>query len=164
MLHQKASHPLHKVCDTYPTVIRLGTVMYQIMNIPKKYTNQVIKWGNSWVLLKLAFFHISEHKEANFIYIHYLWFFYFCWVFEGCFNELDCIFDDGTNIGHSRPPQNNSIFENGNGVMVSVCRVTKKILSRKWNNSLGMVMPLKVDKSSISVKEVIITSIFKRFD
>ena len=49
-------------------------------------------------------------------------------------------------------------------VTVSVHDVTNKILSRGSNYNIDVLMWPKFDNSSISMREVIITSILKRFD
>ena len=49
-------------------------------------------------------------------------------------------------------------------VIISVHDVTHKISSRDWNYNVNFVICPKFDNSSISVREVIITSIFQGFD
>ena len=52
--------PLPKICHTYPTMMKLGTVI----PYPKKIQKYIwITWHTPWVLLTSAFFH---QKSANF--------------------------------------------------------------------------------------------------
>ena len=55
---QKA--PLHRISHTYPTMMKLGTVLPYIKKIQK---NIWITWHTLWVLLTSAFF---QWKSANF--------------------------------------------------------------------------------------------------
>ena len=55
-------------------------------------------------------------------------------------------------------------MKKGYGVIISAHDVTSPILSRDSNYNVNVVMGTKFDNSSISVREVIITSIFQGFD
>ena len=60
---------------------------------------------------------------------------------------------------------NTKVFLNKNyGVMIFVHDVTNKILSCDLNHTVDVVMSLKFANSSISMRDVIITSILKGFD
>ena len=50
-------------------------------------------------------------------------------------------------------------WKNGYDVIISVHDVSNKILSRDWNYNVNVVIWPKFGNSSISVREVIITSI-----
>ena len=69
------------------------------------------------------------------------------------------ILDDDSKIGYSRLFQNKGIRNNGYDVKISAQDLTNKILSRNSDYNVDVVMWPKVGNSSISVKEVIITSI-----
>ena len=57
-----------------------------------------------------------------------------------------------------------AFWSKGYDVIVSFHDITNKVLSRDWNYVVDMVMWPKFDNSSISIREVIITSILWGFD
>ena len=69
------------------------------------------------------------------------------------------ILDDDSKIGYSRLFQNKGIRNNGYDVKIPAQDLTNKILSRNSDYNVDVVMWPKVGNSSISVKEVVITSI-----
>ena len=97
---------------------------------------------------------ISIHNNSNS--------FNFYRVFKYFFNKHGYNFDDTSKIGFTRSIK---IFWNKDyDLMVFFHGATSKILLRDSNYSLDVVMWLKSGKSSISMTEVIITSILRRFD
>ena len=87
--------------------------------------------------------------------------FEFCWVFKGCFDKHDCNFDNVSKIGYFRSPQNQGVLKQG---------LWRQNLC-PWFHQKNFVTWLKlyckcghVTNSSISIREVIITSFFEGFD
>ena len=58
----------------------------------------------------------------------------------------------------------NVFWNEDNDVIISVHDVSSKILLRKSNDIVDVIMGPKFDKSGISMREVITTSIIERFD
>ena len=58
----------------------------------------------------------------------------------------------------------NVFWNEDNDVIISVHDVSSKILLRKSNDIVDVIMGPKFDKSGISMTQVIITSIIERFD
>ena len=83
----------------------------------------------------------------------------FFWVFNDCFSKYGYNFDDVSKNGYTRLSLNKAILKNGYDVIISNHDVTSKILSCDSNYVVGVVMWPKFGDCSISMKEVIITSI-----
>ena len=103
---KKSPPPNLKICHTYPTLMKLGTVVPCLKKI-QKYINHVAH------LLSSADTSIFSPKISNFCYIrkysyrlHFNeWFLDFLtsfWVFKCCFDKYWRIFDDVSKIGYSR--------------------------------------------------------------
>ena len=101
---KKAPHP--KICHTYPTLMKLGTVVPCLKKI-QKYINHVAH------LLSSADTSIFSPKISNFCYIRkysyrlhfnacFLGFLTSFWVFKCCFDKFWWICDDVSKIGYSR--------------------------------------------------------------
>ena len=101
---KKAPHP--KICHTYPTLMKLGTVVPCLKKI-QKYINHVAH------LLSSADISIFSPKISNFCYIRkysyrlhfnacFLGFLTSFWVFKCCFDKYWWICDDVSKIGYSR--------------------------------------------------------------
>ena len=101
---KKAPHP--KICHTYPTLMKLGTVVPCLKKI-QKYINHVAH------LLSSADTSIFSPKISNFCYIRkysyrlhfnacFLGFLTSFWVFKCCFDKYWWICDDVSKIGYSR--------------------------------------------------------------
>ena len=101
---KKVPHP--KICHTYPTLMKLGTVVPCLKKI-QKYINHVAH------LLSSADTSIFSPKISNFCYIRkysyrlhfnacFLGFLTSFWVFKCCFDKFWWICDDVSKIGYSR--------------------------------------------------------------
>ena len=98
--------PQPKICHTYPTLMKLGTVVPCLKKI-QKYINHVAH------LLSSADTSIFSPKISNFCYIRkysyrlhfnacFLGFLTSFWVFKCCFDKFWWICDDVSKIGYSR--------------------------------------------------------------
>ena len=82
---------LPKICHTYPTKMKLCTIIPYLKKTPK---NIRIAWHTPWVLLTLAPFHrksanftISENTDIGRVLVHNSKSFNFFWVFKDFFNK-----------------------------------------------------------------------------
>ena len=80
-------------------------------------------------------------------------------AFKGCFSKHSWIFGDVSKIGYVRLFKIKVFWDKSYDVTSSVCEVTEKVLSRDSNYIADVVMWPKFGNSSISMREVIITSI-----
>ena len=85
--------------------------------------------------------------------------FKFSQVFKDCFNKYGYNFDDVNKNGYVGLLNIKLIWSRGYDVIIYVHGVTNKILSRDSNYILDAVVWPKFGNSSISTREVIITSI-----
>ena len=84
----KIQPPLPKICQTYPTMMKLGSY-----TLPKEDPKNIwITWHTPWVLLTSAFFHwksanfaISRDTDIDCILIHN---FYLFWLFLSFYRLL----------------------------------------------------------------------------
>ena len=98
---------LPKISHTYPTMIKLGTVIPYLRKIQKKYKSRDTSFEFCW---HQHFFtwnqQILLHQETQiwtgfwFINSNY---FYFSWVFHNCFNKHGYNLNDVSKTGYSRP-------------------------------------------------------------
>ena len=98
---------LPKICDTYPTMMKLGTVILYLRKILKIYKsrhtsfefcwNQHFFTGNHKILL-----HQEIQIQIGFGYIISNSF-NFSWVFNNCFNKHGYNFDDVSRNDYCRP-------------------------------------------------------------
>ena len=144
-----------------PLSLKSVTHILQILDTK----NIRIKWHTPLVLLTSAFFH---HKSANFAIsentnIDCIWYiisnyFDFLWVFKDIFDVVTILMMSGKLATPSLLKI--KIFQNkGYDVIVLDHYVTKNILRRDFNYIVCVVMWRKFGNSSISIREVIITSI-----
>ena len=151
--------PLPKICHTYPTLMKLGTVIPYPKKIQKIYEShetpldfcwyQYFFTGNQQILL---------YQEIQ-VYIAFWYIICNCfnvfWVFKIFFNKYDYNFDDVSKNGYSKPFFKIKIFWNkGYDVIISVHDVTSKILSRDSDYTVNVVMWPKFGNFSISMREV----------
>ena len=107
--------PFPKICHTYPTMMKLGTVIPYLKKFQKLYESrdtplefcwhQHFFTGNQQILL-----HQEIQIEIEFWYIISNAF-NFSWVFNNCFNKRGHNFDDVSKNGYSRPSQNKDILK-----------------------------------------------------
>ena len=150
--------PVPKICHTYPTMIKLGTVIPYPRKIQKIYKSrdtplqfcwhQHFFTGNQHILIyqeiqiQIAFWYLISNS------------FNFSWVFKDCFDKHGYKFDDASKNRYPRPSWNK-----GYDVIIFVHDVLNKILSRDLNYIVDAVMWPKFGNCSISMRKVIITSI-----
>ena len=135
--------------------------------LPKEDPKNIwITWHTLWVLLASAFFHrkstnvaVSRDADLYCILIHVSNSFKFSQVFKDCFNKYGYNFDDVNKNGYVGLLNITLIWSRGYDVIIYVHGVTNKILSRYSNYILDAVVWPKFGNSSISTREVIITSI-----
>ena len=95
-VEQKGSLP--KICHTYLTVMKLGTVIPYLKKTQKIYESRDTPLDLCWNQLfycKIANFVISENTDIDCILVHF-------WDFKGFFNKNGYNFDNVTKIGYSR--------------------------------------------------------------
>ena len=157
----KKSAPLPKISHTYPTMMKLGS-----HTLPKENPKTIwITWHTPWLLLTSVFLKRNQqillYREIR-IYIPFRFIISnssnFSGVFKDCFNKNDHNFDDVSKNGYPGLLEK-SFFEKKVDVIISVHDVTNKILSRDSNYNVNVVVWPKFGNSSISVKEVITTSL-----
>ena len=68
----------------------------------------------------------------------------------GCFNQYDCNFDDASKLATPRLPEIRLFWKKSYDVIVFLCDVTNKILSRGSYCIVDMDMWTKFGSSSIS--------------
>ena len=157
-------NPLPKICWTYPTMLKLGTVNTLANEDQKRYGsrntrlkfcwNQQFFTGNQQILVyqKIQIyipFRCIISNSSN-----------FSWVFKDCFNKRGQNFDDVSKNGYLRPSENKDFLEKRIWHH-NFCRwlYQKKFITwLKYN--VNVFMWPKFGNSSISVREVMITSIW----
>ena len=154
---------LPKIVNTYPTMIKLCTVISYRKKIQK---NIQISWHTPWVLLILAFFHwksvtfvISRNTDIDSILMHNLYFFNFWGFLKVFLINLVVILIMSVKLTTLGLLKINIFWNRGYNIIHFAHDVTHKILSRKSNHIVAVVMWRKFDNSSISIREVIITPI-----
>ena len=131
---------LFGAAHTYPTILKLGTVTPYLSNIRKRYKSRDTALEFCWQDLISNSFKIF-------------------WAFEGCFNKYGCNFDDVSKLGTLGLLKIKVFWNKGYDVIISVHDVTNKILSNDSSYIVDMVMWPIFGNSSISMREIIITSI-----
>ena len=98
--------PLPKICHTYPTVMKLGTVIPYLKKIWKIYESR----GTPWVLVTSAFIHrksanfvISRNIDIDCILVHSFYFVNFSWVLKDFFDKPGFSFEDVSKNCYPRP-------------------------------------------------------------
>ena len=107
------SSPLPKICHTYPTKMKLSTVIPYLKMAQKIYELRDTPLGFCWH----QHFFIGNQKILLFqkmhIYIEFLYIisnsFNFFWIFKDFFHKHGYNFDDVSKIGYSRSSWNKNI-------------------------------------------------------
>ena len=144
-------------------MIRLGTVMSYLMKIQKLYESratplefrcqQHFLTGNRQILLnqeiliQIPFRHIFSNSSN------------FSWVFKDCVNKHGHNFEYVSKMATPGLLKIKVLWKKGYDIIISVHHVTNKTLSRDSNYNVNVVKWPNFGSSSISVREVIITSI-----
>ena len=155
--------PLPKISHTYPTMLKLDTVIPYLKKTQKIYesrdTHPEYCWHqhfftrNQQILLyqeiqiQIAFWYIISNS------------FNFSWVLEIFLINLVIILMMSAKMATPGLLKIKVFWNKGYDVIIYVHDVTNKILSRDSNYIVDVVMWPKFDNSSISIREVIITSI-----
>ena len=155
--------PLPKICCTHPTMMKLGTVIPN----QKGPRNIWITWHTPWILLTSALF----HQKSAFFVISSKYRLHFDTHFNSFnFESLKVVLINMVGISMMSAKLATlgflkiTIFQNKSyDVIISVHDVTDKTLSRESNCFVNVVMWPKFGRSSISMREVIITSILYGF-
>ena len=127
--------PLPKICHTYPTMMKLGTVIPYLKKVQKRCESRDTSLEFCWHQ------HFFTRIQLTLRYQE-IFYFTFSWVFKYCYGLLK-----------------EKVFWNKGYYIISVHDITNKILSHDSNHIVEVVMWPKFDNSSISMREVIITSI-----
>ena len=152
-----------EICHTYPTMMKLGTITPDLNRIHKIYDwrdaplefcwHQHFFSGNQQILLyqkmqiKISFWFIISNL------------FNFFWVFKGCFNKHGYNFDDISILDLLKI---NVFWNKDYDLIICVHEVTNKIFSSNSNYFVDVVMWPRFGNSSVSMREVIIISLFVR--
>ena len=149
--------PLPKICHTYPSMKN---------TLPKEDPNNIwITWHTCWVLLTSAFFH---WKLANFVISRIQIAFWY--IISNSFNffsdslkifliKLVIILMMSAKMATPGLLKITVFWNKGYDVIISVDDVTNKILWHDSNYIVDLFMWPKFGNSSISMREVITTSI-----
>ena len=149
--------PLPKICHTYPSMKN---------TLPKEDPNNIwITWHTCWVLLTPAFFH---WKLANFVISRIQIAFWY--IISNSFNffsdslkifliKLVIILMMSAKMATPGLLKITVFWNKGYDVIISVDDVTNKILWHDSNYIVDLFMWPKFGNSSISMREVITTSI-----
>ena len=148
--------PLPKICHTYPTMMKLGTVIPYLKKIQKIYESCDTPLDFCWHQhhRQSANFAISRNTDIDCVLIISNSF-KFYWVFKDCFNKHGYNFDDASKKGLRKIK---IFWKKGYDVIVSVNGITNKTLSRDSNYIVDVVMWPKFGNFSIFMREFIITS------
>ena len=155
--------PLPKICHTYPTMIKLGTVVPYLKKIQKIYESRDTPADFCWHQhFPTRNQQIVLYQEIQ-IWIAY-WFiisnsFSFNWVFKDFFNKRVIILMMSAKIATPGFLKITLFWNKSYDVIISVDDVTSKVLSRDSNYIRDAFMRPKFDNCSISMREVITTSI-----
>ena len=159
--------PLPKIGHIYPTMMKLGTVIPYLQNIEKIW----ITWHSPWVLLTLKFFTRNQQSLLSQEIQIQIAFWYiisnslnFFGVFKDCFNKRHYNLMKSAKMATLGLLKRKAFWNKGYDAIVSVHDVANRILSRDTNYIVDVVMWPKFDNSSISIREVIITSILQGFE
>ena len=146
--------PLSRICHTSPTMMRLSTVIPYL----KKFQKICFTWQSPWVLLT------QFHWKSNFANQEIpIWHiisnsFNFFRVFKDSFNKPGCNFDDVSKKGSIGLYKVKVFWNKDYDMNFSPWRHQQNFIT-----SLKLYWPM-LGNSSISLKEVIITSIPYGFD
>ena len=94
---------LHKIRHTYPTMMKLCTVIPYLTKIQNIYKSRDIPIKLCWHQYfspKSAAFIISRNTDIHCFSIQLLILLTFFWVYNGCFNKHGCSFDDVSKLGY----------------------------------------------------------------
>ena len=160
--------PFPKICHTYPTMMKLGTVKSYLKKIQKIYqsrdTSYEFCWHQPFFYWKLANFAISRNTDIDWIFIHNSNSFDFSLVFNNCFLiSKVTIWMMSAKMATPVLLKMKVFWKKGYDVIISDHDVTNKILSHDSNYIIDVVVWPKFGNCSISMRKVIITSILKGF-
>ena len=153
--------PLSKFCHKYPTIMKLGTLIFYLKKIQNIYK---ITWHTPWLLLTSAVFY---WKSENFAILRntniecilmYFNSFNFFWVLNNFLINVVTILMSAkmSTLGLLKI----KVFWNkGYDIIISVYDVINKNLSRDSNFIVDVVMWAKFNNSRTSMREVMIISI-----
>ena len=156
------SAPLPKICHTYPTTMKLDTVIPYLRKIQKIYKSRDTSLEFCW--------HQHFFKENQRILLHQeiqiqirFWYiisnsFNFSWVFNNCFNKHVTILMMPAKMATLGVLKIRVFWVKGYDVIISDHDVTKKFLSHDSNYIIDVVMWPKFGNCIISMRKVIITS------
>ena len=154
--------PLHKICYTYSSMVKLGTVIPYLKEIQKIYKSRDTPLEFSWHQHFLPeinkFCYIKKYRYRLFFDTLFL---IILSLFESWKTFLISMV---TNLMRSAKMATSSLckikvfWKRDYDVIISVNDVTSKILQRDSDYIVDLVMWPKFGKSSISMREFIITS------
>ena len=129
------------------------TQLYLASTRSKKYINHATYLKSfadiSIFLQNLVIYVISGSTSKNWILIHkFLFFFYFYWVFIGCFNQYEYNVIDVGKIEYFRPPENKGILKQ---IFLPIASSAKP----DHVYTLDVLIWPKFGKSGISMREAI---------
>ena len=125
----RAAHP--KICHTYPTMMKLGTVIPYPKKIQKIYESRDTPLEFCWhqhfspeiskfCYIKKCRYRLHFGPQFNF--------FNFCWVFKDFLNKTGYNFDDVSKKGYLGLLKINIFWNKGYDIIIPVDDITNKIL------------------------------------
>ena len=153
---------LPKICHTYPTMMKLGTIIPYLKRIREIYGSREtcleFCWhqqffnGNQQILL------YQEIHVQTAIWCKISNSFNFSWVFKDCFNKKVTILMMSAKMATPDLLKITVLWNKGYDVIIYVHDIPIKILSHDSNYTVDVVMWPKFGNSNISITEAIIIS------
>ena len=143
-----------KICHRYSTMMKLGTVIPYLKKIQKIYESRDTPFEFCWHKHFLTGNQqILFYTDIDCILIHDFW------VFKYFFNKPGYNFDDVSKNSYPGLLKITVFWNKGYGVIISVDDVTNKALWHDSNYTVDVFMWPKFGNSSISMRDVITTSV-----
>ena len=135
--------------------MKLSTIFPHLKKIQKLYKSHDTSLEVCW---HQQIFIISGNTDNYIIFIYiFSNFFDFYWVFEGCFIQQHCSFDEVNKIGYCRPHGNKGILKKRLWAHNFCPWRHQKNLPRDSNNVVDVVMWPKFGIFNLYMRDVIIT-------
>ena len=133
---------LYKICLTYPSNMKLGTVLPYLKKIHRRCQSRDTPLEFYW--------------HWHFVTFWFLSFFNFSWILLNIVTNLMM----PAKMASLDLLQIKLFWNNRYDAIISVYNVTNKILSRDWNYIAGVIIWPKFGNSVISMREIIIISVW----
>ena len=155
--------PLHKICHTYPTMMKLSTVTSYLKKVQERFESRDTPLEFCWhhhFFSENRKFAISRNTDIDCNLIHkFLFYLTFLELWKIVLINMVTIFMMSAKMVTPGLLKIKGFWNKGCDIIISVHDVANKILSRDSNYTVDVIMWPKIGNSSISMREVIITSI-----